>query len=42
MTIAPRIPQNRTFRWWRSAIPREPKTSRKTKRLSMLRDSSMS
>ena len=41
MIIAPRMPQNSTLRWYRRAMPSEPKTSRKTKRLSMLSDSSM-
>ena len=41
MTIAPRMPQKSTLRWYRSAMPSDPNTSRKTKRLSMLSDSSM-
>ncbi len=41
MRIAPRMPQKSTLRWYRRAMPSEPKISRNTKRLSMLSDSSM-
>src|SRR6476661_5085912 len=41
MTRAPRIPQNRTLCWWTGGTWKKRKISRKTKRLSTLRESSM-
>ena len=41
MMSAPRIPQNRTLCWWPAGTWKKRKISRKTKRLSTLRESSM-